>query len=543
MRLIDYLNLARERRGVVIGVVIASCLAVLGFNFLQSPAYSARASVRLSLPIAETNVVVREIQADANTEAELVKSTQVAEAVANAIGYKGRPDELLDTLTVSAIPNTAVVEITAVDVTGPQAVSLANTFAAKFVEVRQATVDEALSAQEQQLAQQQSDLQARHAKLTAALAEVRAGSPDALALQVEQAAVLSELVQLRSRLDSLARARADARNRYEIIRLARDADTVRSTSPTRAVVFGGLIGLPLALASLLLLDSLSNAIRGRDDVERLAGVEVLGIVPHDRTWVDEVEPRLIVATDALSPVADAYRTLGHTISRAAAARGAQTILVTSPGDGDGKTSVAVNLAVVSSDAARRTVLVEADLRHPRAHAFLGAVPEPGVTDVLAGRAELVEAVKSIGPDLEFLGAGSVVDRPDLLIGRSDLEHLLTQLVDREADGTSRVRPLRVRPSSISPVLVIIDSSPVLNAAEVSNLAAAADVVLLVTRVGITTRQTVRAAAEQIRRSGGVLLGAVVIGARSVADTGWSSPGERTGDTVEPRSTGARAREG
>lgn len=543
MRLIDYLNLARDRWVVVLGMVIASSVAVLGITLQQAPAYSASSRVRLSLPVAETDIVVREIQADVNTEAELVKSSQVAAAVAAAIGYLGRPDELLDRLSVSAVPNTAVVQITATDTTDAQAVTLANTFAAKFVEVRQATLDAALSTQGQQLSQQQVDLQNRHAKLTSALSDVPTGSPEALALQVEQSSVLTDLVQLRSRLDSLARIQVDARNRYEIIREARDAATVRSTSLNRALVFGVLIGLPLALAVILLLDSLSNAIRGRDDVERHAGTEVLGIVPYDRAWVDEVEPRLAVVVDALSPVADAYRTLGHNVSRLAAAQGAQTILVTSPGGGDGKTSVAVNLAVVSSDAARRTLLVEADLRHPRAHAFLGASPQPGVTDVLAGGVELVDAVKTIGPDLEFFGAGSVTDRPDLLVGRSDIERLLSQLLDREGPGAPRTRPLRVRPSSISPILVIIDSSSVLNAVEVSSLAAAVDAVLLVTRVGVTSRQAVRAAAEQIRRAGGVLLGAVVIGAKSMADTGWSPQGERMVDAVEPGRPGARAVEG
>lgn len=523
MRLIDYLNLARERIVVVVAVIVVACAAVLAFTFVQTPEYAADARVRLSLPVPETDPVVREVQADTNTEAELVRSTQVANAVADTLGTAGHPDELLDKVEVAPIPNTAVIQITATDGIRVGAVRLVNAFARNFVEVRQANLDEALTTQGEALDQQQRDLEERHARVTSALQQVPQGSQQELALQAEQSGILSELVQVRSRQDSLTRVRADTRNRYEIIRAANDARAVRSTSPARALVFGLLIGLPLALAAILLLDSLRNTVRGRDDVESLTGVDVVGVIPYDRAWTDPSEARLAIVADPLSPVADAYRTLGHNLGRLAAGRDASTILVTSPGDGDGKTSVAVNLALVASDGARRTVLVEADLRHPRAHTFLGTAPDPGMTDVLIGDIELGEALQSLGGELTFLGAGTVADRPDLLIARAGVDRILGDLAAYDREAGAKARPLRPRASSIGPPLVVLDSSPVLSAAEVSVMAAAADAVLLVARVGVTPRQAVRAAADQLVRAGGNLLGAVVVGAKSIADQGWPVP--------------------
>src|SRR5205823_2768678 len=117
-------------------------------------------------------------------------------------------------------------------------------------------------------------------------------------------------------------------------------------------------------------------------------------------WQNAAQPRLVTAIDPLSATAEAYRTLSFTLARYAELAGATSILVTSPGDGDGKTATVANLAVAAADSGRWTRVVEADLRNPRLHAFFEARSAPGVSDVLAGEVELDAAVIQLGTGLE-----------------------------------------------------------------------------------------------------------------------------------------------
>ena len=514
MRLRDYVEIARQRILVVVLVVLVTMAAVIGLLLVQSPVYTAsvRLRARPPAPGSSVNTIAQEEQqqTDLGTEAQLVRSSEVATEVAKALNLAGKPDDLLDKVSATPLGSTAVLLIEADSSNAQHAIDLANTFASKYLDVRRKNLSEDLDAEAQTQSATLKERLDRLQKVDQVIAAAAPGSAEAIAALSERDQIVADLTISRARLDSLADRAAIAAGFGEIIQPATEAGASRSQSLPRAAVFGLLLGIPLALASVLVLDNLSNDVRTRQDVERLANADVLGVIPLDPDWTNPATPRLVTSVDPLSPAAEAYRTLSFAIARYAQLADAKTILVTSPGDGDGKTATVANLAVASADTGRPVRVVEADLRHPRLHAFFDARAMPGVSDVLAGEVGAEEAIVELGYGLEFLPAGRATERPDLLMARGDLAPVLNGFAPA-------ARPLKAR--SGAGHLVLIDSSSILEAGEVARLASQCDAVVLVVRARSTSKQALSAAAEQVRRVGGTLLGVVLVGVRSVAESG------------------------
>ncbi len=211
---------------------------------------------------------------------------------------------------------------------------------------------------------------------------------------------------------------------------------------------------------------------------------------------DAAQGRLVAIAAPESAAAGQYRVLYQRILRAALRRPLRTIAVTSAGRHEGRTTTAANLALTAAQDGRKTVLVEADLRHPSLAALLGLVPRAGLADVIQGAAELGQAVARFGP-ISVLCAGAARDASALL---------------RSERATMVVEQLRAAYD-----LVVMDAPPALAFADGDRLAAAADAAILVVRAGTTPRQIVRLAVESLGdRAAGIVLNDVDPGAAAHA---------------------------
>lgn len=523
MQLTDYLALIRERMALVIAVVVATAIASVVVFSLPDPVHEASVRVRARppAPLSPSNEVVQEEQSDLGTEAELVRSVAVAERVIARLGLDASPSGLLDQVSTGLTPNTSVIIVNAQAGEPAAAVDLANVFAEEYLEFRRASLTASIDAQ---IARVEEDLAAdlsRLAELDQLLREVDDGSTAAVAAELEREQTLAEIVSARESIAALADRQAIQEGFGEIIEPAVQADQVRSTSLPRALVFGILVGVPLALAAVLLFDSLNRSIRSQADAERTTGAPVLGLIPLDPDWTAPRDARLPTREAPLSAVAEAYRTLAHYLSRACTAAEAATVVVTSPGDGEGKSSVAVNAAMALAEAGRHTTLVDGDLRHPRLHQFLEQEREPGLAELATPDAPRPAAVlREVRDDLRFVPAGTEAARPDVVLGRIWDERLTSALTS--AEEVRRTRPLRADDASrtsgsIGPSLVLVDSPPLLSSTETSILVSSADATVLVVRAGLTTRASAARAARQIEQGGGRLIGVVVIGGRAADD--------------------------
>jgi protein-tyrosine kinase len=215
------------------------------------------------------------------------------------------------------------------------------------------------------------------------------------------------------------------------------------------------------------------------------------------------EARLVALAAPDSPPAEQYRVLYQRILRLGARRPLRVLAVTSAGRREGRTTTAANLALTAAQEGRATALVEGDLRRPTLGRILGLAPRAGVADVLAGRAELGQAMARLGP-LAVLVAGEGAE-PGTLLRTPAAAALLDQL---RAEFE----------------LVVVDAPPAVAFADGDRLSGDADAALLVVRAGATPRQVVRLALESLGdRAVGIVLNDVDPDA--VAHGRWIYPGD------------------
>jgi capsular exopolysaccharide synthesis family protein len=182
---------------------------------------------------------------------------------------------------------------------------------------------------------------------------------------------------------------------------------------------------------------------------------------------------LVAGLAPKSLAAEQYRQLRTRLAHAEGANNLRTVLVTSPQKGEGKSVTSANLALtMAQELQRRVVIVEADLRKPSMQHLFGLPAGPGLTEYLAGAAELKDVMRFL-PDhnLTVIHAGSTAANPAELLGSTAMRRLL---------DTLRTRFDRV----------ILDTPPVLPLADVAVLAPLVDGMLMVVRAGVTPKPAI-----------------------------------------------------
>jgi hypothetical protein len=160
---------------------------------------------------------------------------------------------------------------------------------------------------------------------------------------------------------------------------------VRPSSPNH-LLNGGLalaVGLALGVGLAFLRERLDDRIRGREELERLAGPPMLAAVPRDRRRHRVPHDDLATAGREDGPIAEAYRAIRTNVQVMARNDGVTVIAVASARAGEQKTTTAANLGALLAQGGRRTVVCSCDLRRPRLHEVFGVPREPGLADLLA----------------------------------------------------------------------------------------------------------------------------------------------------------------
>lgn len=187
---------------------------------------------------------------------------------------------------------------------------------------------------------------------------------------------------------------------------------------------------------------------------------------------------------------EAYRQLRASLLALNNESAFRSILVTSAEPGEGKSTVAVNLATAFAFASRRCVCIDLDLHQPSLHEMIESPLEPGVTDVLAGGASLSSTIHETGiPGLQVIPAGGLYHQRADILGVGAAEKVLNEICE-DAD------------------FVVVDSAPVLEFAVSQELARMVDVCIVVARARRGIASVVRAC-EMLEDVGGTVAGIVV----------------------------------
>jgi capsular exopolysaccharide synthesis family protein len=246
-------------------------------------------------------------------------------------------------------------------------------------------------------------------------------------------------------------------------------------------------------------DYVDDRLRGTSDVERQIAAPVLGAIPkfdsgrkRDRRHGDlqAGEEDLVVLRHPHAGATEAFRTLRTNLMFMAAAGPLRKLLVTSPLQGEGKSTTAGNLAVVLAQAGQRVLLVDGDLRRPTVHRLFGMPNGSGLSGVLSGQASIEEAVGNPGvPGLRILPAGPIPPNPVELLTSPAMRELFAQI----ADVTD---------------WLLIDAPPVLGLADASVLSSLTDGVLVVVK-GSTGRRELAHARDQLLKVNARVVGAAL----------------------------------
>jgi capsular exopolysaccharide synthesis family protein len=264
---------------------------------------------------------------------------------------------------------------------------------------------------------------------------------------------------------------------------------VRSRFLATGLLGGGLIGFGLAW----LRELLDHRLRSVEEIAAVLQLPVLGALPHFGDKQEQSQAGRLVALTPRSSAAEAVRTLRTALHFGLAGRDVKVIVVTSPSPGDGKSTVASNLAIALAQADQRVLLIDADLRKPKQHLIYEVSPALGLGSVLTDRRPVEEAIiANVVESLDLLPCGVLPTNPVELLNNGFFADMLNQLRDRYDR-------------------IVIDSPPVMPVADARVIAALGEATLLVLRAERSTRRLAQAARNELWRVRATRIGVVVNG--------------------------------
>ena len=248
---------------------------------------------------------------------------------------------------------------------------------------------------------------------------------------------------------------------------------------------GGLVGgLFLGILLALLVDKFDKRLRDPRDIEPLFGTPLLGCIPRIQ------ELKKIKGDQARNLIAEEFRIIRTQVLFGNPNLSHKLIAVTSPTPGDGKTSLAVNLAISIAKAGRRVLLVDGDLRKPDVHRVFNLPDSPGFAELIQGSHEPGAVIKKSEVDgLEILPAGTPLTRPSELLSRPEMARLLLALGDMYDH-------------------IIMDTAPLLPVSDTHVLAGMVDAVIVSFNAEVD-RDTVSLTQDILRRSRANVIGTVM----------------------------------
>jgi polysaccharide biosynthesis transport protein len=469
----------------------------------QPPVYQARSSLIIGRAVFDPNPTSTDLwlsQQLASFYSDLAQREPVRDATMKALGIAWLPQYL-----AYPVPNSAMLDIIVTDTSPERAQVVANELANQLVKQsptskqsgqasHQDFINQQLANLEKEINKTNDDITKRQEELSNLISarQIAEAQADITALATKRTTLQSNYAAL------LASSEQGAVNTLSIIERASLPISPVGPRKTLMIILTTMVGLVLAAAGAYVIEYLDNTIKSADEVTRLLNLPVVGNISEVRKSENE---GLYVAKQPRSLIAESYRTLRTNLEFAAVDRPLKTILITSTGVSEGKTSVATNLAVVMAQGGKNVVLIDADLRRPNVHEALSIPNQRGLSDLFLGQLDLEDVLMDWEIDcVKVITSGSLPPNPADLLGSKKMDTILETLASRFD-------------------LVIIDSAPFL-VTDAYILSGKTDGVLIVVRHGFSRREEVKAVVERLRHSGAHILG-IVLNRAPVSTGGYS----------------------
>lgn len=267
-----------------------------------------------------------------------------------------------------------------------------------------------------------------------------------------------------------------------------------SQSAKKNLALGGALGLLLGVGAALVVDKLSNVFYTSKDLKETTRLPLLGVVPFSKELAisskqDGAATR--VQQTARASFFEVFRSLYTNILLLGSDTPIRSLVVSSATPEDGKTTVAIQLALAAAAMGQRVLLVDANLRNPTIHKRVGLMNIQGLTDIISSELEWSNVIERspLEDNLYVMAAGPVPPDSTRLLASVKMQDLMNELH-----------------SSFD--LVIYDTTPIVGFADANLLAANTNGVMLVAGLGKLKRTAFAQALEEIQVSGTAILGLV-----------------------------------
>ena len=472
--------------------------AAYGLSKTIEPEYTASSTLLFREPpqqesLAGAPFIIRDAEARRQllTNVELASLDTVAQRTAIRVGGGVTGAQVSSDVRISATGDADIAAVKAKARSGELAARLANAFSREFIAFRRAA-DVRRIRPAQQRAQQQIQL---------------LKSAPAVKSNLTRGQRLDRLRTLQRRARNLDVLASMQTGTAEVVEPAAVPGSPSSPKTRTNVAVGAALGLLLGLSLAFFVDRLDRRLRSAGDAEHVFNLPAIGWIPRTVALPAKQDQAGVVPGSAR----EAFRSLRANLRYFNGDEELRSILVTSPGRGDGRTTTAWHLAAAAAEMGTRVLLLEADLRHPRLQQVLGLVGEGGLVQALTTQRDLsgdVQRVELHGPmswqangdgaerAVDVIPAGSVPSDPSSLLDSERMRQLL--LVAQERYG-----------------LVVIDAPPLLAVADAVPLLPEVSGALVVVRIGHTRRDDAYLLAERLRNLRARPLGVVVNNAERV----------------------------
>ena len=498
-----YLRVLRRRKWIILACTVLVPAAAYFFSARQPAQYQSSAQVYLSsqdLAGALTGIStpwVDEVRL-ADTQATLAHTPAVAEDAIALAGVSGiTPGALLGSTAIVPQSGTNILTFTVTNRDPELAPRLATAYAKAFTTYRGQLDSDAVRRARKEL----------QARLEALEANGETRSPLA--------------TSLRDKDQQLATLEALQTSRTYVISTPEGAAQV-APQPRRNAMVGLVLGLVLGIGLALALEALDTRVRSVAEIGEYLKMPQLGYASPPPKKLLKGD-QLVMMAQPKSPQAEEFRILRTNLDFVSlSADDVRTVLITSAVEGEGKSTVAANLAIALARSGKRTCLVDLDLRKPRLDRFFRLLHARGITDVALGHSTLDEALTELdlatglpaerstplsrstslvtGGDpgrLDVLVSGPLPPDPGEFVGTRKLAGILVELRDRYD-------------------IVLIDSPPLLRVGDAMTLSSRADGVLVLTRLNLLKRSMLRETSRLLDSSPAAKLGYVVTGSQREA---------------------------
>jgi len=367
-------------------------------------------------------------------------------------------------------------------------------------------VRNSIRAVEAQLGQAEQRVSELRARLDQTRSDALAMGQDELTYNtlVSAAAADRELYRMiERRLKEVEIARMLQQNRVAVVERATDNGMAVYPKVAFSMLAAFVIGVLLAFVFAYLVEVLDTSVRSVGELERLIGVTALGFLPNITRGTgvrrstrapakgEDFERDTFVIDFPKSTMAESCRSIRTNLIFMGSEQPLRSMLVTSAGPREGKTTASVSLAAVMAQSGTTVVLIDGDMRKPRLHKVFGVDGSIGLSSLLLGEASLDEVIQATRvPDLYIIPCGRVPENPAELLQSDRFRELIAELTERFG-------------------MVVFDSPPVVPVTDAAIIGAAVDGVVLVARSGTTRREMIGRAVDLLRGVNANLLGVVL----------------------------------